>query len=165
MAFHITGAASTLKHTPLPVAPAPWHTPQELTRVSVARPGDRSLMPADYRIDRSKRLVYGRAWGILTNDDLTDRRAALYRDPAFAPDLDELYDAVEVTEVQVASRVLLQLALSSGFSPTARRAVVVSSDVAFGIARMYALLAGREDTIQVFRDRASAVRWLESPNR
>ncbi|HXY68777.1 MAG TPA: hypothetical protein VEH62_04975 [Gemmatimonadales bacterium] len=120
-------------------------------------------MPAEYRIDRSKRTVYSRAWGILMDQDLIDARSALFADPAFAPEFDQLYDFTEVAEVRVTSPVLLQLALSSRFSPTSRRAVVVSSDVAYGMARMYAILSGREETIQVFRDRAAAVAWLEAP--
>jgi hypothetical protein len=47
-------------------------------------------------------------------------------------------------------------------APTARRAIVVSSDVAFGMARMYSILSGREELIQVFRDRSSALRWINA---
>jgi len=118
-------------------------------------------MPAEYRIDRSKRLVMSRAWGVLTDQDLVDNRTALFADPGFEPALDQVYDLSEVTEMKVSSTVLLHLAMSSRFSPTARRAVVVTSDVAYGMARMYAMLTGHEDTVQVFRDRPSADRWLE----
>ena len=120
-------------------------------------------MPAEYRIDRPRRTVYSRAWGILTDQDLIQNSAALYADPGFEAGLDQLYDFTEVTEVKVSSPVLLHLALSSRFAPTSRRAVAVSSDIAYGMARMYAILSGREDTIQVFRDRPSAVQWLEAP--
>jgi len=119
-------------------------------------------MPADNRIDLSTRVVYSRAWGIVTNEDLADNRVALSRDPAFAPDLAQLYDCTGVTEVKVTSEALLRLALTSPFAPTARRAIAVSSEVAFGLARMYAQLSGREEVIQVFRDRPSAVQWLDS---
>ena len=119
-------------------------------------------MPAEYRIDRSKRLIHSRAWGVMTDQDLVANRTALFADPGFSPDFDQLYDLSEVTEVKVSSTVLLHLAMSSRFSPLARRAVVVTSDVAYGMARMYAMLTGHEDTIQVFRDRPSAVQWLEA---
>ncbi len=119
-------------------------------------------MPADYRIDRSERVIYSRAWGVLTYQELADNRAALFRDPAFKPDLAQLYDLTGVTDFEVKSVDLLSHALSSRFAPTARRAVVASSDVAFGIARMYSILIGREELIQVFRDRPSAVEWLNS---
>jgi len=118
-------------------------------------------MPADYRIDRSERVVYSRAWGVLTDQDLADNRAALFADPAFEPDLAQLYDFTDVTEVKVSSMALLRLSLTSRFAPTARRAAV-SSDVAFGMARRYSILSGREQLIQVFRDRSSAIQWLNS---
>ena len=118
-------------------------------------------MPADYRIDRSQRVVYSRAWGVLTYQELADNRAALFRDPAFEPDLAQLYDLTGVTDFEVSSMALLRHAMSSRFAPTARRAVVASRDETFGMARMYSILIGREELIQVFRDRASAMRWLD----
>ena len=121
-------------------------------------------MPADNRIDRSKRIVYSRAWGVLTDEDLKSNRAALFADPGFEPNLSQLYDFTNVTEVRITSEALLSLAMTSRFSPTSRRAVVVSSDEAFGMARMYSILSGREELIQVFRDRASAMQWLDSGN-
>jgi hypothetical protein len=121
-------------------------------------------MPADFRIDRSRHVVYSRAWGVLTDQDLSDNRDALFADPAFDPGLAQLYDFTEVTEVQVTSAVVRQLAQTSRFAPRARRAIVVSSDDAFGMARMYSLLSDREEMTQVFRDRASAMQWLESVN-
>ena len=119
-------------------------------------------MPADYRIDRLKGVVYSRAWGVLTDQDLADNRAALFADPAFEPDLAQLYDFTDVSAIKVTSAALQRLALTSRFAPVALRAIVVSTDEAFGMARMYSILSGREETIQVFRDRESAVRWLES---
>jgi hypothetical protein len=119
-------------------------------------------MPADYRIDRSERVIYSRAWGVLTDQELAANRAALYADPDFEPDLAQLYDFTDVTEVQITSPALRELASTTRFSPDARRAVVVSTDVAFGMARMYSIVSGREGFIQVFRDRASAVQWLVS---
>ena len=119
-------------------------------------------MPADYRIDRPRRVVHCRAWGVLTDQDLTDNRVALHADPAFDPDVAVLYDFTDVTEVNVTSTALRRLAKGSRLAPTARQALVVSSEVAFGMARMYSLFGGIEEQNQVFRDRASAIRWLDS---
>ena len=118
-------------------------------------------MPADYRIDRLKGVVYSRAWGVLTDQDLEDNRAALFADPAFEPDLAQLYDFSQVSALRVTSAALQRLAPTSRFAPLARRAIVVGTDEAFGMARMYAILTGREEWIRVFRDRESATRWLE----
>ena len=119
-------------------------------------------MPAEYRIDPAERMVYNRGWGVFTDDDLAAGRAAMSADPTFHPEFDQLYDFTEVTDLRVSSRTLRELAATSPFATTARRAVVVSSEAAFGLARMYAIMAMREDLIQVFRDRESAMLWLKS---
>ncbi|HVO35497.1 MAG TPA: hypothetical protein VMT21_08035 [Gemmatimonadales bacterium] len=118
-------------------------------------------MPADYRIDASERIVYCRAWGVLTNHDLETHRAALYADPAFRPDLAQLYDFTAVTKLEITADALRNLAETTRFSPTARRALVASTDLAFGMARMYSLMTQFE-FVEVFRDEASAMRWLRS---
>jgi len=117
-------------------------------------------VPGEYRIDRSERVVYSRAWGVFTDADLAEIRAALFKDPAFNPDLAILIDLSDVTELKLTSRALLNLAMTTRFAPTVRRALVASSDVAYGMGRMFAILTGREERVQVFRDRASALEWL-----
>jgi hypothetical protein len=122
-------------------------------------------VPGEYRIDKSERVVYSRAWGVFTDEDLAETRASLFTDPAFSPDFAIVIDLSDVTELRLTSRALLNLAMTSRFAPTVRRAIVVSSDVAYGMARMFAILTGREERVQVFRDRASALEWLEVRNR
>jgi len=117
-------------------------------------------VPSDYRIARSERVVYARAWGVFTNDELADTRAALEKDPAFDPAFALLIDLTGVTELRLTSPALLTLAMTSLFATTVRRAIVVSSDVAYGMARMFAMLSSREDMVQVFRDRAEALAWM-----
>ena len=119
-------------------------------------------MPADYRIDPTRRIAYSRAWGILTDQDLAGNRAALFADPAFELDMPQLYDFSGITEIRVTPAAIRHLAPTSPFGQTARRALVVPTEEAFGMARMYAILTGHEELIQVFRDRESAIRWLES---
>jgi len=118
-------------------------------------------MPADFQIDLSERVVYCRAWGVVTDGDLANNRVALHADPAFEPDMAVLYDFSGVTEVQVTSVTLRRLALTTHLVPAARQAIVAPTDAAFGLARMYSILGGREED-QVFRDRAEALRWLKS---
>ena len=120
-------------------------------------------MPADHRIDVTERIVYIHAWGRVTNEDLTGRRAALAADPDFRPEFDRIvYDFAGVTELEVSTETLAGLATSTLFAPSARRAVVVSSHEAFGLARMCATMTGGEDRIQVFFDHDRAMVWLKS---
>lgn len=120
-------------------------------------------MPAAYRIDASDGVVYSRAWGVLTDADISVNRTALTNDPLFTPRSSQLYDFSEVTALEVTASALRELARTSPFDLDARRAIVVPSDVAYGMARMYGLLSGREDSVfRIFRERAEAIAWLRS---
>lgn len=51
---------------------------------------------------------------------------------------------------------------SKGFEATLqlKMAILVATDVAFGISRMYELLRGDDGRVQVYRDLDSALAWL-----
>lgn len=119
-------------------------------------------MPASFTVDLPRRIVFSRGWGILVDDDLRETQKGVREAAGFTSDFSQLYDFFEVTDVQVTPDTLWGLAAGSPFELGARRAVVVGSDVAFGMARMYQSISGRQsDTFRIFRDRESAVRWLE----
>ncbi len=119
-------------------------------------------MPATFEIDHDHRLVRSRAWGVLVDDDLAHTQSGLRDDPAFEPDYRQLFDFTEVTDVRVTRDGLLSLAARSPFDPASRRAMVVSSDLSFGMVRMYQMLSGRDpDFFRPFRTVDAAIRWLE----
>jgi hypothetical protein len=118
-------------------------------------------MPATFRIDPATHVIYSRGWGVLTDEDIVSNRAALVRDPAFTASSSQLYDFSEVSDLQVTVAGVRLLAQKSVFLPTARRALVVASDVAYGMARMYAIISNRdEEHFRIFRTHAAAVAWL-----
>jgi hypothetical protein len=118
-------------------------------------------MPASFRIDPLNHLIFSRAWGVLTDQDLATNRHAMVLDPAFTPDSAQLYDFSEVTGIEVTPAGIRALARKSVFATTARRAIVVSNDVGYGMARMFAQLSNRdEEVFRIFRDRAEALPWL-----
>ena len=117
-------------------------------------------MPFSQQIDRAEGVIYTRAWGVLTDEDLSGIHVAMMAEPAYKPELARLYDLSEVTGLPVSSRAILRQSLATAEAPNTRRAIVVPSDEAYGMARMFAILSGRDELIQVFRDRPSAVRWI-----
>jgi len=121
-------------------------------------------VPVEHRIDPEQHLVCARAWGVLTDKDIRDAREALACEPGFTPDLAFLFDLTDVTEVALSTVTIWRLSRSSVFGRGARQALVVSSDVAFGMARMYVMLTERTD-IEVFRNRQSALDWLSLRKR
>jgi hypothetical protein len=119
-------------------------------------------MPASYTIDTDRKLVVSRFWGVATNDDIFDHGRRLRNDPQFRPDFRQLVDMSELTEVRVGSGVIRDASRNQFFSPGVRRAILATSDAAFGMARMYAIGSeGAGQTIEVFRDRKAAEAWLD----
>jgi hypothetical protein len=121
-------------------------------------------MPAEYSIEPGRRLVRSRGWGTLSLADVVAHYHAIAADPAFDPMFDQLADLRDVDEFSISSTQIREDALDAIFAPSARRAFVASSDVAFGLARMYGLQAeGAQQNVQVFRALAEAERWLGLP--
>lgn len=71
-----------------------------------------------------------------------------------------------VTRVELTSEELRRLAGRSIFSPASRRAAVASSDVVFGLSRMFEILRETlgETGIRVFRNLDDALDWVLAEN-
>ncbi len=121
-------------------------------------------MPASYRIDSELAVVHSVGTGVLTDADVLGHNARLKQDAQFLPTFCNFWDLTEVDRLHVSSAVLWTLSRECAFAPTARRAFVVSSDVAYGLMRMFILMSGddSESHLAVFRDRDEAWRWLEA---
>jgi len=118
-------------------------------------------MPFAFTIDTSRRLVLSRGWGVLNDRELVAHVRALAQDPRFRPDLHQLCDFIDVTDVRVTAAGVREMTGLKPFGAGARRAFAVSSDVAYGMARMYQIM--REDApdeVEVFRDIDAALEWL-----
>jgi len=121
-------------------------------------------MPATYRLDLTNRVVWSLAWGALTDEELQAHSKTLRADPRFEAEFRQLQDLTGVDTSAVTSSGLTRLTQMNPFGKRARRAVLVSSDVAFGLARMHEQMRGDSaDELQVFRDRAAALEWLGLP--
>jgi hypothetical protein len=118
-------------------------------------------MGMSYTIDAVRALVVTRVWDTFSNDDLRDGISHLMADPRFDPCYRSLVDMREVTAITAAAPVLAQVARTPLFAVEARRAIVAESDLAFGVARMYATYADAEGaSIRVFREMSEAESWL-----
>ena len=119
-------------------------------------------MPARFTIDLARRIVFSEGWGVLVDDDLRQTQKGVRETPGFESDFRQLYDFSAVTDVQVTPDALWGMVKDSPFLIDAQRAIVVDSDTAFGVVRMYQQISGRESAaFRIFRDRESALRWLE----
>lgn len=121
-------------------------------------------MPTNYLIDSERRLVQMRAWGVCTNADLRDVHHRLVEDPSFRADYRCVASIEAVTECKVDSCVIAEVASWPVFDVGTRRAFVATTDVGFGLARMFSMHAEAVgQNVQVFRSEREAMEWLESP--
>ena len=118
-------------------------------------------VPATYLIDVERKLVISRAWGAITDYDVSEHHRSLRTDPAFDPTYRQLIDMNGITEDLVGIETKREISGDPIFAPGVRRAWVASPDYSFGMARMYAIAAERQgQTIGVFRTISEAEQWL-----
>lgn len=118
-------------------------------------------MSGAYTIDLERSLVRSRGWGVLTDRELLAHARALTVDPHFAPNFRQLADLREVTDVQITAATIKEMVRLNPFWAGARRALVITNDVLFGMARMYQILKDESpDELQIFRNMEDALQWL-----
>jgi hypothetical protein len=126
-------------------------------------------MPVQYVIDEDANVVTVTAVGSVTKEEDLDCFRTLFVDAAYRPGMGLLLDyrkrqSVATTD-EVKQYVEAGATLRERFGDS-RCAVVVSEDVAFGMARMHSMLA-EENSIptNAFRDIEAAMRWLTGEAR
>jgi hypothetical protein len=121
-------------------------------------------MPTFYKIDKDRKLVMSTGSGVLTLADALAHQEKLSKEPDFDPSFSQLVDLTQVTNLEFSSVDVRRLAQKSSFSPTSRRAVLVGSDIVYGLSRMYEAFRSisGEKGIRIFRDLNEALEWVLS---
>jgi len=120
-------------------------------------------MAWSYFIDLPQRLVFTQITGVVTPADIQAEREAVKADPNFDPSFNHLVDAFDSKPApDFPTEKIRELGSSTIFNKNVRRAIVVSGDLAFGLARMFATYREihGEANLQVFRSREAALNWL-----
>ena len=119
----------------------------------------------EYTIDRDARLVRIVGSGRLTDEEMLQCITSLRSDPDLEPDMNTLSDMRDVqvgfSSEGVSSMVGIMESTADRRS-AARAAIVVSSDVAFGMGRMIEIMSEErvDPSFRIFRDMAAAREWL-----
>ena len=119
-------------------------------------------MPFFYKIDKERKLVMSTAAGELTKTDVLLLQDQLRGDPDFDPNFSQLSDLTNVTGMHITGAEMKDLAETTAFSPTARRAVIAGNDLAFGLARVFEQVLEKkgDQGIRVFRKLEDALDWI-----
>lgn len=124
-------------------------------------------MPCEFWIDSNRRLVVSGGTGTFRYADFLEHMKKLSVDPRFRPEFDHVVDCRKFEQLDLTAGQVENMGGRSVFAASSRRAVVVSSDLQFGLGRMFA--AFREvnfgQVTMVFKDLREALVWLGlSPN-
>jgi hypothetical protein len=123
-------------------------------------------MPAFYKIDKERLVVLSTASGVIALADALAHQDRILADPNFDPRYSQLLDFTHVTKIELSTEDVRKLAERSVFWPTSRRAILVSTDLGHGLARLFKMLrenAG-EKGIKVFRNLDDVLEWIFAVN-
>ena len=123
-------------------------------------------MPVTYHIDTSARIIYTECLGNVTLAQVIEHLRELQKDPRCPPTLDVLLDLTKCSSVPANTQLKPVSDTIAGIRGEVQFnacAIVVSSDLMFGMARMFLTLAEeRFQKAQVFRQADKAKEWLTS---
>jgi hypothetical protein len=124
--------------------------------------GRKYALPAYFRIDQERRLVMSTISGVFTLADGLTHQEKILKDPAFDPSFSQLLDCTHITQVELRPEDVRRLAQRSIFSSDSHRAILVSSDLTFGLAQMFMIFreAWGEKGIRVFHNLDEALYWV-----
>lgn len=124
-------------------------------------------MPAHYVIYPQYRLVVSTGEGPVTFEEVRAHQDKLLDDPDFNPEFNQLMDGTAATDYALSVDQIKTIVGRKVFSPTSRRAIVVTSTFMYGMGRMlqaYLELSKAASPTSVFPDRESALKWLGVPD-
>jgi hypothetical protein len=119
-------------------------------------------MPINFLIDVEHRVVFTVAIDVFSIADAIDHMNRLRADARYSPFFNQLADFRDVTDVQLSGLDVRTFAKEAIFSTGSRRALVIATPVAYGLARMFATLrelAG-EAHISIVRTMPEAADWV-----
>jgi hypothetical protein len=125
-------------------------------------------VPAEYIIDRDRRLVITVAYGRLTFGDARQHQQELAIDPLFESSFDQIVDCTRVNEFAISPEEVRILAARSVFAHGSRRVGIAPDDLQFAMMRMfetYREIFGGGEVTQVVRTREEAMQWYENHPR
>jgi hypothetical protein len=119
-----------------------------------------------HKIDPQRNLASLELEGALALPVVFAARERLCSDPDFRGHMNQLWDLTEVVEFDLDHAGLssvIERQRRNEFDRRMRLALVAPHDAAFGLGRMYEAMTGEaEFEVGVFRDRPSALEWIET---
>jgi hypothetical protein len=119
-------------------------------------------VPTSLLIDKTSRIVYSTFHGRVTDEDLLSQIEAIRKHPDFSPDLREVVDFSGVVAFAASANTVTRIASQESlYHRNARRIIVASEDLVFGLARMFQMRGeDKRPNLEVVRTLDEAKRLL-----
>ena len=118
-------------------------------------------MPVELFIDGRVGVVFTKLTGTLRREELWDHRKQIQAHPDFRTNLQQWIDMRELTVVALSAEDIARFAGSTVFNQGSRRAILVASDLQYGLGRMFETYA--PGNFQLFREAQEACSFLGIP--
>jgi hypothetical protein len=119
-------------------------------------------MAADFIIKAEHQVVFSYGWGTLTFGDVIDYRNRLSKDARFSPAFKQFIHLSNLRAIELSSLEIEQLAKKPLFAPESRRALFASSDLLYGLSRIFQAYSDTQN-VAVFRGLDEALSWIDVP--
>ena len=122
-------------------------------------------MPIRTIIEKENGLIQTAASGRVSGAELVEYYTRLRGHPDFKRNLNEIFDASQVEQIDVTADDVRRLsAMTEEYTrlgEPVKVAIVAPGDLEFGMSRMYEMLQVQSiNTLKVFRERSAAERWI-----
>jgi hypothetical protein len=118
-------------------------------------------MPASYLIDQTRGVVFSRAWGVLTDEEILAHARVLLADARLTKALRQVADFRDVTTLGVTSEGVRKAAKNNPWGPDARRSFVAPRDETLGLLRMFGIYMNADySQFGIFRKLEPAMEWI-----
>jgi hypothetical protein len=124
-------------------------------------------MELETKINKESKYRIHTLTGEFEFDALFEALVGVYDDPNFDPDLNSVWNLIDVDEIEKIGndqiqKIVAYVSWKREKYGSMKTAIVVSSRIHYGIARMYeqSLEAASKSEIMVFRDLESALEWI-----
>ena len=122
----------------------------------------KGIMPIDFIINAEHGIVVCHGTGVFNLASARQFRERMTADSQFSPEMSQVIDFRDISEIKATAKDVQQLAEDTVFSKDSRRAFVVASQLQFGLSRMFGTLreVAGEKQFRVFRDMDEAVSFV-----
>jgi hypothetical protein len=117
-------------------------------------------MPFSVRLDPERHLIAISLEGDVGDEDLNGLSRAVRAHTELAAGIGVLYDCTGISSVGVTRELIYRMGIRAR-NDINRVAFVAASPVAYGLARMYQIVAAGDERMQIFAEEAAAVAWLK----